>query len=401
MNRKLTVTFELIAIVAMLLFILWMGGVFTPPPPPTPTPTAFITSTPPPTPKPTLIPTPVGTLPPLTQATGMIAFTSNRDGNTEIYRMSADGSNQLNLTQNPAQDTLIDWSPDGTKLAFFSTRSNNWLELFVMNANGSNVLQLTHTFGTNTAYVPSVAWSPDGRYLLAIRTSPWQVEQYPTANTLDLISTDASAVTTLYAASSFVTQPTFSPDGHYLTLILQTNSGSGLYSSLFSEKPDFQLASHNCGSNYIWHPGENRLTCNSGASYFDLDPDGTNQKSVLADSAFIDFRNQAAWAPNNSQLLANFIGWGNAQPNSQTLTLIDPVTNHQTAIYRDKDMSTGNTFTWAPDSQWLAFVSKKSGQMDIYTLNIYLAQSPVPMQPLQLTGNTGDNYSPHWQPSSP
>ncbi len=37
-------------------------------------------------------------------ATSQIAFTSDRDGNDEIYVMNDDGSGQTNLTTNPAQD---------------------------------------------------------------------------------------------------------------------------------------------------------------------------------------------------------------------------------------------------------------------------------------------------------
>ena len=35
-----------------------------------------------------------------------IAFISNRDGNSEIYVMNANGSNQTRLTNNPASDIL-------------------------------------------------------------------------------------------------------------------------------------------------------------------------------------------------------------------------------------------------------------------------------------------------------
>ena len=40
-----------------------------------------------------------------------IAFTSNRDGNQEIYLMRADGSRQRNLTHRPGDDTEPDWRP--------------------------------------------------------------------------------------------------------------------------------------------------------------------------------------------------------------------------------------------------------------------------------------------------
>ena len=40
-----------------------------------------------------------------------IAFNSDRDGNGEIYVMNADGTEQKNLTNNPAQDWFPSWSP--------------------------------------------------------------------------------------------------------------------------------------------------------------------------------------------------------------------------------------------------------------------------------------------------
>lgn len=40
-----------------------------------------------------------------------IAFTSDRDGNEEIYAMNADGSEQTSLTNNPSTDMLPAWLP--------------------------------------------------------------------------------------------------------------------------------------------------------------------------------------------------------------------------------------------------------------------------------------------------
>jgi TolB protein len=39
-----------------------------------------------------------------------IVFESSRDGNREIYRMNADGSQQMNLTNHPGDDHGPEWA---------------------------------------------------------------------------------------------------------------------------------------------------------------------------------------------------------------------------------------------------------------------------------------------------
>lgn len=87
-----------------------------------------------------------------------IAFSSQRDGNYEIYLMDPDGQNPLRLTTDGAEDAQAAWSPDGLKIAFVSTRDGNG-EIYVMDAaNGSGQVNLTNDAATDWA----PAWSPDG-----------------------------------------------------------------------------------------------------------------------------------------------------------------------------------------------------------------------------------------------
>ena len=66
-----------------------------------------------------------------------IAFTSDQEGNAEIYVMNADGSNQTRLTDPSAQNLEPSFSGDGSKIAFTSDR-DGFYQIYVMNADGSN-----------------------------------------------------------------------------------------------------------------------------------------------------------------------------------------------------------------------------------------------------------------------
>lgn len=67
-----------------------------------------------------------------------IAFTSNRDQQGEIYVMKPDGSGQRRLTRRAGDDWEPDFSPDGKRIAFWQLPGTVWL----MNADGSGLKRL-------------------------------------------------------------------------------------------------------------------------------------------------------------------------------------------------------------------------------------------------------------------
>src|SRR5437870_4717232 len=83
-----------------------------------------------------------------------LAFTTNRDGNDEVYVVDAAGTDVLGLTNNPATDDADSWSPDGAKILFETNRDGNW-EVYVMNADGTGPVNLTNNPGEDAL----AAWS--------------------------------------------------------------------------------------------------------------------------------------------------------------------------------------------------------------------------------------------------
>ena len=88
-------------------------------------------------------------------------FTSDMDGNPDIYVVNADGTDLTRIVNNPANDVLPAWSPDGDEIAFVSDRDGN-NDIYVMNADGSNVKRLTND--PNEDYFPG--WSPDSEWIV-------------------------------------------------------------------------------------------------------------------------------------------------------------------------------------------------------------------------------------------
>ena len=80
-----------------------------------------------------------------------LAFSTSRTGDTEVFVMDADGSNQVNLTNNGAEDSGSSWLSDGDRIAF--TRGD---DVVLMNADGTNQVALTSVPGRN--WQP--AWKP-------------------------------------------------------------------------------------------------------------------------------------------------------------------------------------------------------------------------------------------------
>lgn len=92
-----------------------------------------------------------------------LAFTSDRDGQIDVYVTAADGSAPRRLTTDPGGDSSPTWSPDGRRLAFErgTGRDETSKDIWTMTATGAAQRRLTTTPGVDAG--PS--WSPDGRQI--------------------------------------------------------------------------------------------------------------------------------------------------------------------------------------------------------------------------------------------
>jgi Tol biopolymer transport system component/DNA-binding winged helix-turn-helix (wHTH) protein len=101
-----------------------------------------------------------------------IAFESTRSGSYEIWMCRSDGTNLVQLTHFNNVTGTPRWSPEGRQIAFDSRAPGN-ADIFVMDSQSGPPRQLTKE--TSADVIPS--WSRDGRwiYFASARSGPWEV----------------------------------------------------------------------------------------------------------------------------------------------------------------------------------------------------------------------------------
>ena len=99
-----------------------------------------------------------------------IFFVSDQTGNWDIYRVKADGSGLINLTNGPFQDRSPAISPDGQKIVYTVSHDEELSgDIYIMHIDGTGQRQLTNT--PDFEWAPT--WSPDGQHIAYL--SGWSV----------------------------------------------------------------------------------------------------------------------------------------------------------------------------------------------------------------------------------
>ena len=273
-------------------------------------------------------------------AIGMIAFYSHRDGNTEIYMMKPDGSDQRRVTLNEYGDDSPALSPDGSYIVFISNRDDPnpdtceqscFYQLYIINSDGSSEHKLIETeFSTMHP-----DWHPDGTRISFDTEFDLEGDIY-------VVNSDGSDLH-LIINNGFWAD--WSPDGQQIVFASKRDGNVELY-----------LADAN-GNN------QHRLTQNGRLEYFpDWSPDGQRIAfSVLQDRAIY------VMAVDGS--------------NEQRLTR----------------QSNAENPTWSPDGIWIAYQSSSDGDFEIYAINVDEALQGIDgFHPLQLTDNQVGDLWPSW-----
>lgn len=301
---------------------------------------------------------------------GRIFFTSDRDGNLELYSVDLNGERQINLTKTPEDETSPVLSSDGRKIAYLvGTETSSAIE--VIRANDESKTRLTG----NTPPRRSQRWSPESDRIAFIKDGDEGPE-------LLVINVDGSEELLLtFIPGDEISD--WSQDGNLIAFSVHSGEAQGIYvrnpdgvnEIRLTETPDY---------NPVFSPDSKRIaflsTRDGNPEIYVMDVDGSDQTRITATDA--DEYN-VSWSRNGKRLLFVSERDGNPEIYVTDIKGEDQTRLTQNAIRDDQP-------TWSPDSKRIAFVSYLDGDGEIIVMDADGKNQT------RLTNNDAQDTNPLW-----
>jgi Tol biopolymer transport system component len=262
---------------------------------------------------------------------GLLVYEAQIGKHVQLFTIKADGTGVNQLTHFSDSDAIWpEWSPDGNQIVFerdvFTGNRVSRAAIYAMNADGSRLRSLTPA-GLNGR--PS--WSPDGKLIV------FSTLHFGKQATVSLMSANGGRVRTLIStplpANGFgqgLDSPTYSPDGRRIAFVWIKETGSAMFT----------------------------MNANGG---------GLKQVTVWQKTV----ADKVDWSPDGSRIAFSSPAFGVKPRASSNVFTVRPDGTGLVQLTHTVGGKINHGFdSWSPDGKKLAFASNRSGNYQIFVMNI-------------------------------
>ncbi len=329
----------------------------------------------------------------------MLAFSSNRTGNYEIFVRRIAGGQEVNITNDPAQDYQPSFSSDGNLLAFVSTRAS---DRPMVKIGGTSNTEF-RTYGGDIWVAPALGgparrvagngniptWSPDGKRI-AFVSGP---EDH---RSILEVAAEGGPVTELLPVSRSrweIVRLHYSPDGKWLSF--ETEGQRVLFMAAQGGEPRELVR----GTSHVWDPSGQRilfLTRDEGGSTSVQVADVNQRTGQVSPPRALTIMpgiiRDLALSKDGRQLAVS------QQEGSLFLTRLPLNAAGDGPGGPEEVLSTGHVMdrspAVSPDNRYIAFSSNRLGTEEIWIYD--LAQHEL--RKLEMPTRSLDDSFPSWMP---
>ena len=344
-----------------------------------------------------------------------IAFTSNRYGNNDVFIIPAEGGAAKQLTYHSGNDEVVGWSRDGKNVVFRASRGlgafPNVATLHQISIEGGQEQPLPTDWGWSGSF------SPDGKSLVFNRhPSTWSRRHYRGSFAADLWVTSLAdnGYTKLLADEKYNRYwPMWGADdniyfvGDPLPNEKTVKPGSpevrasvnNIYKIPVKGGPPVQVTKHADGS--LFWPSMSSdgktIVYEVNFSIWKLDVASGRANEIKIDLGTDDKDNELEFVTVNDEVDAFDISPSGRRAaisaRGQVLTIATD-RGDITRVNPDRMASRSQSPKWSPDGKYIAFVSDRSGQDEVWI------SDPEGRSPKKITVLDNEKNPPIWSPDS-
>jgi tricorn protease len=326
-----------------------------------------------------------------------IAFSSDRDGNLDVFIIPAEGGAARQLTFHSADDTVLGWSPDSRRVLFSAQRNEDFAaKIYTVGIEGGMAQNTGADMGIYATF------SPDGRRLAINRKSQAYWRKYyrgAMASDVTVMDIAAKKFTEVTDFNGIDTWPMWGADGHIyfvsdregngLTNIWRVAESGGKAERVTSFKTgDVRWPAMSADGKTIVFEHEFQVwkldVAGRRAAPIKLDIAAETQESL---AQVRDFNSQADdydLSPTGRRIVLSVHGEIFTAPTDE-----GDLVQITDSPARDKDPQ------YSPDGRWVVFISDRSGREELY-----IKSADGAGEPQKITDHDTLKFSISWSPSS-